>query len=228
VAILGVITSRNASSFTDISARGTPLSAEERDNPGTVETFQAVAKFHSDHLPLFPRGCPFGSVGDLLQCQISGTVNAPTKCSPMRGTGRACVAGVESSSRRSSGKSAFSTCHCSSTPGTHHVGVRFRRTWDRTAGGVVSVFSAAMLIAFAWIRRRRPLGSCCLAVVLQTPFGARRRSGTCRSLPVVGMSPESRSTHVFVRVPRSRNERPKNPVPIDCPANPESKSAAGI
>ena len=40
-------------------------------------------------------------------------------------------------------------------PGTHRVEVRFRRTWDRTAGGVVSALIAAALLVFAGALRRR-------------------------------------------------------------------------
>lgn len=38
-------------------------------------------------------------------------------------------------------------------PGNHRVDIRFRRTWDRTAGGAISIATAAMLLGFA-IKRR--------------------------------------------------------------------------
>ena len=34
-------------------------------------------------------------------------------------------------------------------PGSHQVEVRFRRTWDRTAGDAISVLSAIVLIGYA-------------------------------------------------------------------------------
>jgi len=41
-------------------------------------------------------------------------------------------------------------------PGAHRVDVRFRRTWDRTAGAAISALSAIALLAFvAALRRRR-------------------------------------------------------------------------
>jgi hypothetical protein len=39
--------------------------------------------------------------------------------------------------------------------GTHRLEIRFRRTWDRTAGAAISGFSAIGLLAFAGFRRRR-------------------------------------------------------------------------
>jgi hypothetical protein len=39
--------------------------------------------------------------------------------------------------------------------GAHRVEVRFRRTWDRTAGGAISLLSAIGLIGYAWSFRRR-------------------------------------------------------------------------
>jgi 6-pyruvoyl-tetrahydropterin synthase related domain len=39
--------------------------------------------------------------------------------------------------------------------GTHRVEVRFRRTWDRTAGNAISALTAAALLAFAWAFRKR-------------------------------------------------------------------------
>jgi hypothetical protein len=41
-------------------------------------------------------------------------------------------------------------------PGAHRVVIRFRRTWDRTTGGAISILSAISLLAFAR-RRRTPL-----------------------------------------------------------------------
>jgi len=42
-------------------------------------------------------------------------------------------------------------------PGSHRVVIRFRRTWDRTAGGGISVLSACTLLAFGlWFRKRAP------------------------------------------------------------------------
>ncbi len=39
--------------------------------------------------------------------------------------------------------------------GSHHVEVRFRRTWDRTAGGVISLLSAVgLILAMLYARRR--------------------------------------------------------------------------
>ncbi len=40
-------------------------------------------------------------------------------------------------------------------PGTHRVEVRFRRTWDRTAGGILSALTAMALLVFAGALRRR-------------------------------------------------------------------------
>ncbi len=40
-------------------------------------------------------------------------------------------------------------------PGHHQVEITFRRTWDRTAGDVISVFSTIGLLGFGWISRRR-------------------------------------------------------------------------
>jgi len=40
--------------------------------------------------------------------------------------------------------------------GFHQVEVRFRRTWDRTAGGVISVLSVVALIIATLYTRRRP------------------------------------------------------------------------
>ncbi|HEY6442362.1 MAG TPA: 6-pyruvoyl-tetrahydropterin synthase-related protein [Candidatus Acidoferrales bacterium] len=39
--------------------------------------------------------------------------------------------------------------------GEHRVEVRFRRTWDRTAGDAISGLAAAALLGFSWIFRRR-------------------------------------------------------------------------
>jgi hypothetical protein len=39
--------------------------------------------------------------------------------------------------------------------GTHRVEIRFRRTWDRSAGTALSVFSAFGLLGFVFFRRRR-------------------------------------------------------------------------
>ncbi len=44
-------------------------------------------------------------------------------------------------------------------PGAHRVDVRFRRTWDRTAGGFISALTAVALLALAGaLRRRRRTG----------------------------------------------------------------------
>ena len=40
-------------------------------------------------------------------------------------------------------------------PGHHQVEITFRRTWDRTAGNLISLFSAIGLLGFGWILRRR-------------------------------------------------------------------------
>ncbi len=40
-------------------------------------------------------------------------------------------------------------------PGAHHVEVRFRRTWDRTAGDAISLISAIGLMGFAFSRARK-------------------------------------------------------------------------
>ncbi len=39
--------------------------------------------------------------------------------------------------------------------GAHRVEANFRRTWDRTAGGAISAFTAIALMAFVWVFRRR-------------------------------------------------------------------------
>ncbi|HYL47355.1 MAG TPA: hypothetical protein VEU52_10035, partial [Candidatus Limnocylindrales bacterium] len=39
--------------------------------------------------------------------------------------------------------------------GTHRVEIRFRRTWDRTAGAGISAFSALGLLVFVFFKRRR-------------------------------------------------------------------------
>jgi hypothetical protein len=39
--------------------------------------------------------------------------------------------------------------------GDHRVDVRFRRTWDRSAGGAISCLAVAALVGFSWIFRRR-------------------------------------------------------------------------
>jgi hypothetical protein len=39
-------------------------------------------------------------------------------------------------------------------PGAHRVEIRFRRTWDRSAGGAISILSAVGLVGFALILRR--------------------------------------------------------------------------
>jgi hypothetical protein len=40
-------------------------------------------------------------------------------------------------------------------PGAHRVEVRFRRTWDRTAGDAISLISAIGLLGFAFLRTRK-------------------------------------------------------------------------
>ena len=41
--------------------------------------------------------------------------------------------------------------------GSHRVAIRFRRTWDRTAGAGISALSAcALLVLTFWLRRRTP------------------------------------------------------------------------
>jgi hypothetical protein len=40
-------------------------------------------------------------------------------------------------------------------PGTHRVTVRFRRTWDRTAGDAISVVTAVTLLVFVGAWRKR-------------------------------------------------------------------------
>jgi hypothetical protein len=40
-------------------------------------------------------------------------------------------------------------------PGSHRVAIQFRRTWDRTAGGVISILSALMLLAWVGASRKR-------------------------------------------------------------------------
>ncbi len=41
--------------------------------------------------------------------------------------------------------------------GEHHIEIRFRRTWDRTAGGAISIATALVLLGFA--ARRRAIGA---------------------------------------------------------------------
>jgi 6-pyruvoyl-tetrahydropterin synthase related domain len=41
------------------------------------------------------------------------------------------------------------------SPGPHRVAIRFRRTWDRTAGGTISILSALMLLAWLGVSRKR-------------------------------------------------------------------------
>ena len=45
-------------------------------------------------------------------------------------------------------------------PGSHHVDIRFRRTWDRTVGDLLSVFSAIALGVFCFYCRRKALAEC--------------------------------------------------------------------
>ena len=40
-------------------------------------------------------------------------------------------------------------------PGSHRAVIRFRRTWDRTTGGAISILSALALLAYAWVGRSR-------------------------------------------------------------------------
>jgi|HubBroStandDraft_6_1064221.scaffolds.fasta_scaffold90589_2 hypothetical protein len=40
-------------------------------------------------------------------------------------------------------------------PGSHRVAIQFRRTWDRTAGGVISALSALTLLVAGWVSRNR-------------------------------------------------------------------------
>jgi hypothetical protein len=39
--------------------------------------------------------------------------------------------------------------------GEHSVGVHFRRTWDRTTGTAISIFSAFLLFGFSAYTRRK-------------------------------------------------------------------------
>ena len=43
-------------------------------------------------------------------------------------------------------------------PGTHRIAIHFRRTWDRTAGGVISALSALTLLVGVWVSRSRKIG----------------------------------------------------------------------
>jgi hypothetical protein len=40
-------------------------------------------------------------------------------------------------------------------PGAHRIEIRFRQTWDRIAGGAISILSAISLPALLW-RKRTP------------------------------------------------------------------------
>jgi 6-pyruvoyl-tetrahydropterin synthase related domain len=40
-------------------------------------------------------------------------------------------------------------------PGSNHIEIRFRRTWDRTLGGAISIFTAALMGAFVWVKRKQ-------------------------------------------------------------------------
>ena len=42
------------------------------------------------------------------------------------------------------------------TAGNHRIDLLFRRTWDRTLGGIVSLFAAAFLLFFGLFFRREP------------------------------------------------------------------------
>ena len=39
--------------------------------------------------------------------------------------------------------------------GEHSVSVQFRRSWDRTAGSAISIFSAFLLLGFSFSTRRK-------------------------------------------------------------------------
>jgi hypothetical protein len=39
--------------------------------------------------------------------------------------------------------------------GSHHVELRFKRTWDRVAGDTISVVSVIGLLGFAFMRNRK-------------------------------------------------------------------------
>jgi hypothetical protein len=43
-------------------------------------------------------------------------------------------------------------------PGSHRIVIGFRRTWDRTAGGVISALATLTLLVGVWVSRRSRIG----------------------------------------------------------------------
>ena len=44
-------------------------------------------------------------------------------------------------------------------PGSYHIEIRFRHTWDRKLGGAISIFTAALMSSFLWVKRMWQTGA---------------------------------------------------------------------